>query len=264
MVQYGPSRNLRRSALKSASPGGRRSKGLVLQSRLMKGRTPANVMTLGPIVAVSLLFCLPSVHAARGATSGEVASAQSESRPALDTSTSTATASAEAADYRSGILFMPFVGVHLPSGGAFDLGFRAGCLGGYHVLPVLSVGGELAVDFMNVNNVPDQAFAKAYVADLVLTPLYHVPLALGELVVGPHIGAFRSSMAFLGGSAHKETARGLAYGLNAGVFSAAGDMALGALLGYTRRYTTRTDVPEQTSQIWSVPDVLSVTFAAIF
>jgi hypothetical protein len=248
----------------SVCPGVRCSARIVLRSRLMKGRTPANAVTFGLVVVVSSVFALASVHAASDGSVGGDAGTQPEPGTAAGASTSTPMASPGTADYRSGILFMPFLGVHRPFGDAFDLGFRAGFLGGYHVLPVWSVGGELAIDFMNVNYVPDGAFAKAYVADLVLTLLHHVPLGWGELVVGPRLGAFRASMAFLGGSAHQETARGLAYGVNVGVFLAAGDMALGALLGYTRRDTTRTDVPKRTSQIWTVPDVLSVTFAAIF
>jgi hypothetical protein len=177
-------------------------------------------------------------------------------------STPTPNASAENADYRSGLLVMPFVGVHRPSGDAFDIGFRAGFLAGYHVFPVVSVNGELAFDLMNANNVSETDYVKAYVADLVLSPLYHLEFAWGEIVVGPRMGAFRSACS---GNNQQEIAHGLAYGLNAGVFGRADAMALGALLAYTRRYTTgRAVEPVLSSQEWSIPDVLSATFAAIF
>jgi hypothetical protein len=170
-------------------------------------------------------------------------------------------------DYRSGLLFMPFAGAHRPAGDAFDLGLRVGFLAGYHVLPGLSGNGELAVDLLNVNNVSDQRHVKAHVADVVLAPLYHLQFAPGELVVGPRIGVFRSAFADFD---HEETARGLAYGMNVGVFGSVGDMGMGVLLAYTRRHTTGTDVkPELSSHWWSVPwwsvpDVLSATVAALF
>ena len=56
----------------------------------------------------------------------------------------------------------------------------------------------------------------------------------------------------------------MAYGLNMGVFGTAGDMTLGALLGYTRRHTTRTDMKAESSPMCSVPNALSATVAAIF
>jgi hypothetical protein len=49
-----------------------------------------------------------------------------------------------------------------------------------------------------------------------------------------------------------------------GVFGTAGDMTLGALLGYTRRHTTRTDMKAESSPMCSVPNALSATVAAIF
>jgi hypothetical protein len=113
---------------------------------------------------------------------------------------------------------------------------------------------------MDANNVPDTQYFKGYVADLVLAPLYHVPFTHGELVVGPQMGVFRSAFR----EDHEETAHGLAYGLNVGVLGTVGDMALGALLGYTRRHTTGTEVKPESSPMWSVPNALSATVAAIF
>ena len=170
-------------------------------------------------------------------------------------------ASAADADYREGFLVMPFLGVHWPIGDTFNPGFRAGFLAGHHVWSAVSVNAELAVDFMNVNGVPELSI-KAYVADLVLAPLYHLQLARGEFVVGPLLGGFRLSS--VGRNDQEQTARGLAYGLNMGVFGAVGDLALGGLLGYTRRHTTEVDVAEQSVQLWNAPDVVSVTLAAMF
>jgi hypothetical protein len=177
-------------------------------------------------------------------------------------STAVSNPSADNADYRNGLLFMPFVGVHRPFSDAFSLGFRAGFLAGYHVLPFVSVNGELAFDLMDANNVSEPNYVKAYVADLALSPLYHLQLAWGDIVVGPRIGGFRSACSDY---SHEEIAHGLAYGLNAGIFGRVGAMALGMLLGYTRRYTTGTSVePALSYQEWSAPNVSSATFAAIF
>jgi hypothetical protein len=176
--------------------------------------------------------------------------------------TPTPIASAGSADQRSGFLFLPVLGAVRPVGDTFDLGVRAGFLFGYHVFPFLSVNGELAIDRLHANDTPGEDYIKAYVAELALSPLYHWPFAWGAIVVGPRLGVFRSSFSDY---TYEEHARGFAYGLNLGVFFKAGDLALGTLLGHTRRHTTRTDVKADPNRPWgSVPAVWSAAFAALF
>jgi len=176
--------------------------------------------------------------------------------------TPTPIASAGSADYRSGLLFLPFLGATRPAGDTFDLGVRAGFLVGYHVLPFFSVNGELAIDRLHANYTPAEDYLKAYVAELVLSPLYHLPFAWGAIVAGPRLGGFRTTFSDYN---YEEHARGLAYGLNLGVFLTTGDLALGTLFSYTQRHTTRTDVKTDLNRPWgNVPDVWSATFAALF
>jgi hypothetical protein len=173
--------------------------------------------------------------------------------------------------FHRGFVILPSMGVSLPLGDpfrGFDLGFRAGGLVGHHVLSFLSVNGEVSFDFLNPNNVELGESLQARVTDFVLSPFFHVALERGEIVVGPRMGAFTSSSSqtYDDVTAREDRARGLAYGFNLGVFGGIGNVAVGALLGYTRRHTTKTEVI--TTQGWiagrDVPNTLSVAVAALF
>ena len=182
-----------------------------------------------------------------------------------------ATASDDAGFHR-GFLLLPFVGANLPLGdpfAGFDLGFRAGGVGGFHVLSYLSINGECSVDFLNPNNVEMGSNLHARVADFALSPFFHIALDRGEIVMGPRIGAFTASSSLVrydGVTNREESARGLAYGFNLGVLGGIGDIAVGAMVGYTTRHATRTDVTiaQAGTQGRAVPNALSVAVAALF
>lgn len=173
--------------------------------------------------------------------------------------------------FHRGLLLLPFVGANLPLGDpyeGFDLGFRAGGLAGYHVLPYLSANVEGGVDYLNPNNLALGTRLQARVTDFTLSPFFHLALDRGEIVMGPRIGAFTSSSSLDSDRTtySKESARGLAYGFNLGVFGGIGDIAVGALLGYTRRHTTKTDVTvyQGSPPGRAVPNALSVAVAVLF
>jgi hypothetical protein len=57
---------------------------------------------------------------------------------------------------------------------------------------VMPVFRERSVDGCNANHVSETNYLKAFVFDLVLAPLYHLPFAPAAIVVGSRLGMFRS------------------------------------------------------------------------
>lgn len=179
--------------------------------------------------------------------------------------------------YRRGFLAMPYLGINIPVGDAsdaFDMGFRMGGLFGGHVSPQISLNGEFTLDVFNPKGVPSGYDVTAVAADFAFSPLFH---ALGDkldLVIGPKLGFFGFAMGIKdpsGTSMLDESASGMVYGFNLGVFGAVGNMAIGGLLSYTGRHATRVCVtmegyPEQCDDNPGGDDLknMSVTGAILF
>jgi hypothetical protein len=147
--------------------------------------------------------------------------------------------------FRGGLLLMPYVGTNLALGDtskAFNLGYRVGGIVGWHASPFLSLNGELTVDRPDPVDVENGYLLKATAVDLAFSPLFHMALDRGDLVIGPKIGGFRYTTSLSAGWSGEPptdgTDYGLTYGLNLGVFGGIGDMAVGVLLGYTGRHAT--------------------------
>jgi hypothetical protein len=138
---------------------------------------------------------------------------------------------------------MPYLGLNIPVGKSGDdlgSGFRMGAIVGGHVIPELSLNGELSIDFMNPKNVPSGASVTEVIADIVFSPLVHFGSDQIEVFAGPRIGAFGMSGSFsYGGSSTDDSAQGLAYGFNVGAAVPVGNMAIGGLLVYTGRHATK-------------------------
>ena len=170
---------------------------------------------------------------------------------------------------------MPYVGANLALGDtskAYNLGYRVGVIGGLHVLPLLSLNGELTVDRPDPVDVENGYQFKATAVDLAFSPLFHIALDRGDVVIGPKIGAFRYTTSlgadWTGNPPEDNTDYGLAYGLNLGAFGGVGDMAVGVLLGYTGRHAAE-KCPTRQSDTASCPHgqsdlkLLSVTVALL-
>jgi hypothetical protein len=145
--------------------------------------------------------------------------------------------------FRRGFLAMPYLGVQIPvgsSGDSLGTGLRLGAILGGHVIPELSLNGELTIDIMNPKNVPSGMSVTEVIVDLVFSPLLHFGTDQIECFVGPKIGAFgmSASLSYQGAS-ESANAQGLAYGLNAGVAFPVGNLAIGGLLAYTGRHATK-------------------------
>ena len=90
---------------------------------------------------------------------------------------------------------------------------------------------------MNPNSTPDSSYTDV-VVDITFSPLFHIPLPMLEIVLGPKLGLFGESISIsdsYSGTSSSGSASGLAYGFNAGVFVPLGNIAIGGLLNYTRR-----------------------------
>jgi len=149
----------------------------------------------------------------------------------------------DSSTFRSGLLLIPYVGANLALGDtskAFNLGYRVGGIGGWHVLPFLSLNGELTVDRPGPIDVENGYVLKATATDLAFSPLIHLALDQGDFVFGLKVGAFRYttslSIDWTGEPPKVNTEYGLAYGLNLGVFGSLEDFGVGVVLGFTGRH----------------------------
>ena len=148
--------------------------------------------------------------------------------------------------FRRGLLLMPYLGANLALGDtskAFNLGYRVGAIGGWRVLPFLSLNGEFTIDRPDPVDVESGYLLKATAADLAFSPFFHIALDRGDIVMGPKIGAFRYTTSLGTGWDSGEPSKdgtdyGLAYGLTTGVFGEVWDLGVGVLLGYTGRHAT--------------------------
>src|SRR5215831_9048003 len=97
----------------------------------------------------------------------------------------------------SGGIMMPYVGFNSFQGttGTNDgPGLRLGALAGGHVHEMVTLNGEVTVDFVNPKNVQSGTDVTALELDLAFSPLVHlVAVPRLEFVVGPKVGAFFGS-----------------------------------------------------------------------
>jgi hypothetical protein len=144
--------------------------------------------------------------------------------------------------FRRGFLAMPYIGVQIPVGDygdSYDPGLRLGTLLGGHMSPMLSLNGELTIDVLNMKNT-GSADVTAVMVDMVFSPLFHFGTDVFEAFVGPKIGAFGFALtAKVSGQEFKETAQGVAYGLNAGFGIPVGNMAIGGLVSWVGRHASK-------------------------
>jgi hypothetical protein len=127
-----------------------------------------------------------------------------------------------------------------------DPGLRLGTILGLRVNQQFSLNGELTLDAVNLRNAPLDVAAG--VADLALSPLFHVVSGNLEAVIGPKLGLWGLKITNnngITGASDQLTASGWLAGINAGAFaSIAGTTSIGGLLSVeARRYTQVCDRP---------------------
>ncbi len=153
-------------------------------------------------------------------------------------------------DYRRGNLFMPYLGVAIPTGGlgsSFDAGLKLGSFLGVHLSPMLSLNAQFGLDFFPESKGADTDYTDAGFVDVHLSPLLHFGIRGIEAFIGP---AFGFSVVFAGqrsgGTETSASNRGIGYGVNAGAGIPLGNMVLGALVSFTGRSPITTCVTTST------------------
>jgi hypothetical protein len=142
---------------------------------------------------------------------------------------------------RHRLLLLPFVGVQSFQEGynsqAYDLGLRGGTLVGWHFLPWGSLNGEVALERFKTGGYTERTW------EWTFSPLGHLSDGRVEFVLGPTVGYWSradqwESRALL--APRRETDRGWAMGVNAGVFVVTKiGVSVGGLFGLQDRHDTR-------------------------
>lgn len=132
--------------------------------------------------------------------------------------------------YRRGFLWIPYLGLNVPTGDAsdgFSAGFRLGGIFGVNMNRMFSLNGELTIDILN----PKGADASAAQVAFSFSPLFHIGIPALEFVFGPQLGFFGESATVTApGNDYQYHGDGVLFGLNAGVFIPLGRIAIGGLL----------------------------------
>jgi hypothetical protein len=117
-------------------------------------------------------------------------------------------------------------------------GLRLGALIGGHFADSLSGSIELTVDSLNFENMPSGAAASGMEVNVLLAPLFHMPVASAQMVLGPKGGYFHGSSSAsytLGPRTNTVSisANGWVAGAHAGVFAPIREgVSLGGLAGF--------------------------------
>lgn len=137
---------------------------------------------------------------------------------------------------RSGVLFLPTLGIHSfqnESASSYDPGLRLGALVGGRINEFLSINGQAALDVLNVD-VPAGVDVTAFQLHAAFSPLLHARAENLEFVFGPKLGVFAMSAALTDGVDSVDTSiRGWLAGFNLGLFGPVNDtLSMGGLLSF--------------------------------
>ena len=118
---------------------------------------------------------------------------------------------------KRGVLFLPFLGVHSyvhEEANAYQPGLRFGAMIGGRTSDLVSLNGELILDFSNVQGVQSTFSERAY--HFVFSPLFDFAAGAVQLVLGPKLGVFVLSYEHLEGDISSSTElTGFSAGVNA-------------------------------------------------
>jgi hypothetical protein len=136
---------------------------------------------------------------------------------------------------KRGVLFLPFLGVHSyvhEEANAYQPGLRFGAFLGGRTSDLVSLNGEVILDFSNVQGVQSTFSERAY--HFVFSPLFDFAAGAVQLVVGPKLGIFVLSYEHLEGDISSSTElTGFSIGLNAGLFlPVSAHTSVGVLLSF--------------------------------
>jgi hypothetical protein len=183
---------------------------------------------------------------------------------------------AAAAARGSGLLVIPFLGLHSfqnASARREDAGLRVGVLLGGRINRAFSIGGEVALDVLNPNEIPAGDDVTALSFHVAFSPLVHVRSGATEFVVGPKLGLFAASeKETSGGFTTSSSIQGWLYGINMGIFGAISEkVSLGGLLSFDVENATEfceTQITQvetcSSNDLGGSAKVLGVTLALLF
>jgi hypothetical protein len=140
-----------------------------------------------------------------------------------------------------GFLALPYIGFNSfagDTGAQLDPGLIVGALVGGRLSPTFSINGEIRIDTLNFRNLDSNQQWETNEFDLAASPLFHVPFAAGEFVVGPKLGFFSYDATYKTNTRVTGTEQwsGLTAGVNTGLFFAVSRiMSLGGMLSFTIR-----------------------------
>jgi hypothetical protein len=143
--------------------------------------------------------------------------------------------------YRVGFLWMPYIGVNIPTGDlsdSYSAGLRLGGIFGINLPPFLSLNLELTFDWLNPKYADYDTTEIMY--SFSFSPLFHFRFPQLELVAGPKFGYFGHYVSFdqTYDTSSDFTESGYAYGINLGIFFPLGRLSIGGLLNYTGHHVT--------------------------
>ena len=139
-----------------------------------------------------------------------------------------------------GLLLSGFLGIHSfqgNTGEGLSPGLRLGGLLGVYVSPVFSLNGELALDFLNIDDTSVASSSTAVRAVIAFSPLYHLPAGNVELVVGPKFGGWATTVSYDDNTS--QSLSGYVIGANVGAFVRAGNVNVGGLASFEAAVPTR-------------------------
>jgi hypothetical protein len=175
------------------------------------------------------------------------------------------------------MLVMPFIGLHAVEGIAaddYDAGLRLGTLLGTRLEAPVSLNVEVAFDILSPKKQVGDRSISGHDLTVAFAPLFHGSAGPGELVVGPKLGYWSSSITednsnVVGQVQASQT--GWAFGFNVGGFGAVSDVvAIGAMLSYQMTHLSQSCVRSASmldngcTTSGPVPQILSFQLAALF
>lgn len=150
---------------------------------------------------------------------------------------------------RQGLMVMPFLGLHTVSGQEAtatqdaapprDPGFRLGAAIGGYFSRSFSLGGELAINFINLGKEFEDQYNAAGLS-ISIVPTFHFDAGQVEFLLGPKLGYHAQSYTLSDDNDTGLTVSGGVLGANFGVFWPTGGSAFGILGSYEGHFISET------------------------
>jgi hypothetical protein len=144
---------------------------------------------------------------------------------------------------KAAVEVMPTLGIGKPTGNgsdSFDYGLHGGVSVGGRLVPMLSLHGQLKLDWLSPDS-PPGGESSGYMAALQVAPLFHIATPKIDFVVGPTLGFFFMSLSTEALNIEATAdARGIQLGFQAALLiTVSPTAAIGPFLDFSRQWATR-------------------------